>query len=144
MPYLFGINSKTTFLKTESGKLFEEFVVQATKSVKKGQPVIITGDGQIDAAAVGSTTQQVVGYSMHDGAAGVLVTVMMKAPMIIFAEIETAGLVAGPVRIGTTSPYNATSGYVLIDDASVSTTNMLGWALEGGGIGDIVRVALLQ
>lgn len=143
MPYPFGTDTKTIVLKSESHKLFQEFEVETGVTVKKGQPVYITGDGQVSPALVGTAANIMVGFSMHDGDAGELVTVMMKAHAIIFAECETAGLVAGPVRIGTTNPYNATTGYVLIDDATVTAANQIGWALEGGGDGDIVRVALL-
>lgn len=143
MPYLFGTDTKTIILKQESHKLFQEFEVEAAVSIKKGMPVYITGDGQVSPAIVSNTTQQFIGISMHDGDAGELVTVMMKAWAIIFAECETDSLAPGPVRIGSTNPYNGTTGYVLIDDASVSATNQLGWALEGGDDGDIVRVALL-
>ena len=143
MPYLFGTDTKTIILKQESHKLFQEFEVETAVSVKKGMPVYITGDGQVSPNLVTTTTQQTIGISMHDGEAGELVTVMMKAYAIIFAECETAGLVAGPVSNGTTDPYNAVTGYVLIDDAVVTSATQLGWALEGGGDGDIVRVALL-
>lgn len=143
MPYLFGTDTQTIILKQESHKLFQEFEVETGVAVKKGMPVYITGDEQVSPALNTTTTQQFIGISMHDGAAGELVTIMMKAYAIIFAEVETDSLVAGPVRIGTTDPYNATTGYVLIDDASVGATNQLGWALEGGDDGDVVRLALL-
>lgn len=143
MPYLFGTDTKTIILKQESHKLFQEFEVATGQTIYKGQPVYISGDGEVTAAGTSTTTQQVIGFSMHDGVAGELITVMMKAHAIIFAECETDSLVAGPVRIGTTAVYNATTGYVLIDDASVGATNQLGWALEGGDDGDVVRVALL-
>lgn len=143
MPATLGEVTKTLFHKTESHKLFSEFEVAATKSVKKGQPVILSGDNKVEAMGTSSTTQQVIGIAMHDGDAGDLITVMMKAYAIIFAEVETDALAAGPVRIGTTDPYNATTGYVLIDDASVTGANQIGWALQGGDDGDIVMLALL-
>lgn len=143
MPYLFGTETKTIVLKSESHKLFHEFEVEAAVTVKKGQPVYITGDGQVSPALVGTAANLMIGFSMHDGVAGELVTVMMKAYAIIFAECETAALVAGPVRIGSAAVYNATTGYVLIDDFTVTAANQIGWAIEGGGIGDVVRVALL-
>lgn len=143
MPYLFGTDTSTIVLKSESHKLFQEFEVETGQSVKKGQPVVIAGDETVQAAGIASTTQEIIGFSMHDGDAGELVTVMMKAFAILFVEVETAALVAGPVRLGTTSVYNATTGYVLIDDATVGATNQVGWAIEGGGVGDIVRLAVL-
>ena len=143
MPYLFGTDTSTIILKSESHKLFQEFEVEAAVTIVKGMPVYITGDEQVSPATTSTTTQQFIGFSMHDGAAGELVTVMMKAYAIIFAECETDSLAAGPVRIGTTNPFNATTGYVLIDDDTVGATNQLGWALEGGDDGDVVRLALL-
>jgi len=143
MPYLFGADTKTIVLKTESHKLFHEFEVEAGQEVKKGQPVIIVADEQVQPAATSSTTQQIIGFSMHDGLAGELVTVMMKAFALLFVECETDSLAAGPVRIGSAAVYNGTTGYVLIDDDTVGPTNQLGWALEGGDDGDIVRLAVL-
>ena len=143
MPYLFGETSKTTILKQENHKLFQEFEVESGQTVYKGQPVVISGDNQVQAAGISSTTQQIIGISMHDGTAGELVTIMMKAYAVIFAECETASLVAGPVRVGSSAVYNGTTGYVLIDDASVTYANQIGWAIEGGNDGDVVRVALL-
>ena len=143
MPYLFGEDTKTIILKSESHKLFQEFEVAATKEVKKGQPVVISGNEEVDAAGTASTTQQIIGFSMHDGEAGDLITVMMKAYAILFVQCETATLAAGPVRLGSTSVYNATDGYVYIDDDTVTGANQVGWALEGGGVDDVVRLAVL-
>ena len=143
MPYLFGTDTTTIVLKSESHKLFQEFEVTTGESVKKGQPVIIAADEEIQEAGTTSTTQQIIGFTMHDGDAGELVTVMMKAYAILFVECETAALAAGPVRLGSTNVYNAATGYVLIDDDTVGATNQVGWALEGGGDGDIVRLAVL-
>lgn len=143
MPYIHGSNTKTIVLKSQSHKLSEEFEVNAGQTVAKGQPVVIAGDGLVQAAGTGSTAQQIIGYSMHDGAAGELVTVIMKAHAILFMECETDSLAAGPVRLGSSAVYNSSTGYVLIDDAGVDHADQLGWALEGGDNGDVVRVALL-
>jgi len=143
MPYLFGDTTTTTILKSQSHKLSEEFEVNTSKTVYKGQPVVIAADGKVEAAGTASTTQQIIGYSLHDGTAGELVTIVLKAYAILFVECETDSLAAGPVRLGSSAVYNATTGYVLIDDASVSATNQIGWAIEGGDDGDVVRVALL-
>lgn len=143
MPYIFGDETKSKFLKLESHKLFNEFEVATGETIYQGQPVYLSGDNEVTALPTSGTTQQCIGISMHDGGEGELVTVMMKAHAIIFVECETDALAAGPVRIGTTNVYNATTGYVLIDDASVSATNMIGWAIEGGDDGDVVRLAVL-
>jgi len=143
MPYLFGTDTKTIILKSESHKLFQEFEVNTGQTVYKGQPVVIADDGIVQAAGISSTTQQIIGFSMHDGVAGELITVMMKAYAIVFAECETNALAAGPVRLGSSAVYNATTGYILIDDDTVTYATQIGWALEGGDDGDIIRVALL-
>jgi len=143
MPYQLGDTTDSTFLKLESQKLFHEFEVATGQTVYKGQPLYISDDGEVTPLGTTGTTQQCIGISMHDGEAGELVTVMMKAFAIIWAECETDSLAAGPVRIGSTGVYNATTGYVLIDDASVTHANQIGWAIEGGDDGDVVRVAIL-
>lgn len=142
MPTPFGDTTKTLFLKSESHKLFNEFEVTTGQSIKKGQPVILNAVGTVTPAGAAAAPSAVIGVSMHDGDAGELVTVMMKAYLITFAEAGTAALVAGPVKIHTTV-YNAVTGYVEVDDASVTTADICGWALDAGGDGDVIRVAWL-
>lgn len=143
MPYSVGSETKTIILKSESQKLAHEFEVEASATIVKGMPVYITGDLQVSPNTKDTTTQQTIGIALQDGTEGELVTVKMKAYAIIFVEVETDSLAAGPVRIGTTDPYNGTTGYTLIDDDTVGATNMIGWAIEGGDDGDVVRLALL-
>lgn len=107
-----------------------------------GRPAILNADGTVAPAQPESTTQMVLGIAIGSGHEGG-VTLAMKAFAIIFAECETASLIPGPVRLGSSAVYNATTGYVLIDDAGVDHTDQLGWALDGGSAGDIIRVALL-
>ena len=143
MPYQLGSETKTTFLKIESHKLMHEFEVEASVSVYPGQPVHITGDGQVSPILTSTGAIVLIGIAMQAGDAGELVTVMMtKASAIVFMEVETDSLAVGPVRTGTTDVYNATTGYNLIDDASVVEANHIGWAIEGGDDGDVVRVAV--
>jgi hypothetical protein len=144
MPYLFGTDTRTIILKSESHKLFEEFEVAAAQTVAKGQPVVISGNELVSPAGIAATTQQIIGISMHDAIAGELITVMVKGWAITFVECETALLVAGPVKLGGVATFNPLTGYVMIDDAAVSHLNQIGWAIEGGvAIGDIVRVIWL-
>lgn len=140
MPYLFGVDTKTIFLKSESHKLFQEFEVVAGTDIKRGQPLVLETVGTVDLAADGDGPDLIIGVAMQDADAGELVTCMMRAYAIIFCEWKAASSVAGAV---TYDAYNATTGYVEVDDDTVSTTNMWGWALDDGGDGDIVRVALL-
>ena len=68
---------------------------------------------------------------------GELVTVMMKAFAIVWMECATDSLVAGPVTIHANG-YNTTTGFLEVDDASVTAANMVGWALDAGDDGDLL------
>lgn len=114
-----------------------------TNRTKIGQPLVLVGDGTVEPMKIENTTQQVIGIAMQDKSETEAVTIMMKAHSVIFAECETDTLVAGPVRLGTSAVYNATTGYVLVDDATVDHNDQIGWALEGGDDGDVIKVALL-
>lgn len=140
MPYLFGTDTKTKILKSESHKLFHEFEVVAGTNIKKGNPVVLETVGTIDIAADGATPDKIIGIAMQDADAGELVTVMMRGHAIIFCEWKAAASNAGPISFDA---YNGTSGYNEVDDDSVTWANMWGWALDDGGDGDITRVVLL-
>ena len=114
-----------------------------TNNVYQSAPVKLTTDGKIEPAGAAETTINIIGSSIHNGVGGDLITVMMKAALIVWAEAGTAALNAGPVKLHTT-PFNVTTGYVSVDDASVSATNIYGWALDNAtNAGDLVRVAVL-
>lgn len=115
--------------------------VTGTNIIYKGHPVQLESDGTIRPVVAGDYRFENVGFSMHDGIDAELVTVMMKAFAIVFMECATDALLAGPVKIHANG-YNATTGYLEVDDASVTTANMLGWALDGGDDGDVIRVAV--
>lgn len=141
MPTPFGDITKTLFLKSESHKLFNEFEVTTGQAVKKGQPVILNAVGTVTPAGAAAAPHTVIGISMHDGDAGDLVTVMMKAYLITFGEAGTASLTAGPVKLWTT-PLNAVTLRVSVDDASVTAADICGWALDAGtDADDEVRIA---
>ena len=140
MPYLFGQDTSTIFLKSESHKLFQEFEVVAGTDIKRGQPLVLETVGTVDLAADGDGPNLIIGVAMQDADAGELVTCMMRGYAIIFCEWKAASSNAGAV---TYDAYNATTGYVEVDDDTVGVTNMWGWALDNGGDGDITRVVLL-
>lgn len=143
MPSSLGSVSTTLFLKSESHKLHQEFEVATGQTVYKGQPVILTTTGTVQAAAdAGANAPHVViGICIHDGAAGDLVTVRMKAQAITWGEAGTASLNAGPVLYYA---YNTTTNMVEVDDASVTAANVCGWALDAATAdGDSVRIAWL-
>lgn len=113
-----------------------------TNNVYVSQPVKLTVDGKIEPAGAAEAPINVIGQSIHKAVGGELATVAMKAYMVIFAEAGTANLNAGPVKLHST-PYNKTTGYVSVDDDTVSATNIFGWALEpAASAGDLVRVAV--
>lgn len=113
-----------------------------TNNVYVGLPVKLTADGKVEPAGAAADPKDVIGICMHNGVGGDLVTVAMKSYMVTWCEAGTASLVAGPVKLHTTV-YNTTSGYVEVDDASVTYANIFGWALDSAtNVGDTVRVAV--
>lgn len=141
MPNILGTETESVFLKEiESHKLHQEFEVQVAKSIKRGQPVILSGAGElIEPAGAGEANINIIGYAVHDGEAGDLVTVGMRAFTIIWAE-AFAAIVAGPVKYvdaGGTTKLNR------FDDDTVTAANHTGWALDDAAAqGDEIRVAL--
>jgi hypothetical protein len=136
----FGEKTSTLFLKgPEAHKLHHEFTVAATFEVKKGQPVVLTTDGEVKPAASAADANTIVGYSVHNGKAGELVTITMKPFMMVYAK-PNAALVAGPVQYGgqnTAEPEYAS--FV----AATSAAKQVGFALDAAdAANDIIRVAL--
>lgn len=99
----FGEQTKSIFLnEVEGDKLHLAF--EATTVVKKGQPVMMSGDDTIAAAtAGGADNYKVIGYSIQDGKVGDQVTVAMRGYAVIWA-MSGAALAAGPVT------YNGVNG----------------------------------
>lgn len=112
-----------------------------TNDVYLGQPVQLTDVGLIEPYLYSNDKSICIGISMHTSQGGELATVQMKAMAIVFMECGTDGLVAGPVKVHTTG-RNATTGYMEVDDASVTDANQIGWALDAGDDGDVIRVAI--
>lgn len=138
----FGEKPRTIFLKgIENHKLHQEFEVATGQTVKKGQPVILNADGTVQAAAANAAAYTIIGYSIHNGGPGELITVGMKAFTIVYAS-NSAAIDAGPVA------YNGLNADVesgLYNDFTNSTTagNIIGWALDKAtAADDIIRVAL--
>ena len=141
MPTNLGTENGATFLKeVESHKLHQEFEVNAGASIKKGQPVKLSGAGEkIEQAGVGEANINIIGYAVHDGEAGDLVTIGMRAYAIIWAEAESA-MVAGPVKY---DHYEVPTEAHRFEDGAVAADHT-GWALDDAvAIGDQIRVAVL-
>lgn len=138
----FGDKTHTIFLKgIENHKLHQEFTVATGQTVKKGQPVVLNANGTVQAAAANADAYTIIGYSIHNGAAGELITVGMKAFTIIWAS-NAAPLNAGPVAYNDMNP-DVEDG--LFNDFTNSTTagKVVGWCLDQATTADdMVRVAL--
>lgn len=118
-------------------------VVTDSNTIYQAMPVKLTTSGKIEPAGAAEAPMNVIGTSIHTAFGGDEATVSMKAHMVIWAKAGTAALNAGPVKLHTT-PFDTVSGYVQVDDASVTETNQYGWALDSAvNIGDMVMVAVL-
>lgn len=138
-----GENPKTIFLKgIENHKLHHEFAVETGNSVKKGQPVKLTATGTVVPAAADEPVENIIGHSIHNGAADELITVGMKAMGIVWAS-PNAAVDAGPVKYAglnsTDSDYNA---YAAV--GAGAATLLYGWALDQAtAADDLIRVAIV-
>lgn len=112
-----------------------------TNDIHAGQMVQLQDDGTIEPVINGNYRYESIGISMHDATGGELATIMMKAFAIVYMESATDGLLAGPVAIHSNG-FNTTTGYLEVDDNSVTAVNMVGWALDEGDNGDVIRVAI--
>tara|TARA_R110002126_G_C10371671_1_gene493460 strand:- start:307 stop:735 length:429 start_codon:yes stop_codon:yes gene_type:complete len=142
MPETLGSITKTTFLnEVENHKLHLEFEVETGQSVEQGQPLVLTATGTVQAAGAGASKHLVIGYSLHQSAAGELCTVGMRAYAVTFSEAETA-VAAGPVKY---AGFNATTVYNKYEDDAVTAADAIGWSLDAAAsAGDIIRVALMD
>jgi hypothetical protein len=119
-------------------------VVTDTNNIYISQPVKLTIDGKVEPAGAAEAPYKIIGVSVHNGVGGDLVTLAMKAYMVVWAEAGTANLNAGPVKLHTT-PFNTSTGYVSVDDNSVDGDDIYGWSLDQAvSAGDIVRVAVFS
>lgn len=116
-------------------------LVTDTNNIYRGHPGVLTADGKVEPATSSSIKQAIIGISMHNSVGGEMATFEMKAIAIVFMECATDALVAGPVALHANG-RNATTGYLEVDDSSVDHTNQLGWALDAGDDGDVIRVAI--
>lgn len=118
-------------------------VATDTNNIYTSMPAKLTTDGKVEPAGAAESPVNVIGTSIHNGIGGELVTLAMKASMLIWAKAGTASLNAGPVKLHTT-PFDTTNKMVQVDDASVTSSNLYGWALDSAtDAGDLVRVAVL-
>lgn len=137
-----GDIAKTIFLKgPESHKLHHQFAVASGVTVLEGQPVKLNATGEVQPLGGGGLNKLCIGFAVHSGTDGELVTVVMKAFAIIFASTSKA-LVTGPVQY---EGVNATDGDYMDYEAAVDADHedVVGWALDAAaGADEIIRVAL--
>jgi hypothetical protein len=139
----FGGKSKTIYLNdVEAHKLHLEFEVGAAVTVKKGQPVVLNSDGTIRPvnAALGADAAAIIGYSIHNGEVGELVTVGMRAFAVVYAEAGAVNQNAGIVFATNVAPTDPD----MVRWVSAAAGTMHGWALDQSvAVGDIIRVAVI-
>lgn len=140
-----GNETKSRFyIDPEAHKLSYSFVVEAAQEVHKGDPVVLTATGTVQAAAAAAPAYTIIGHSIHDGEAGEDVTIVMKAYTVVYAEAAADALVPGPVQLGA---WNATTGrreYAVAagaDDTAKAIVTV-GHSLDTGDNGDEIKVAL--
>ncbi len=110
-------------------------------NIKKGQLVKLTTDGKVEPLAAGDIPQKAIGIAVQEGHGGDLITVMMAAFAVVYAEAYAASHNAGVVRLAA---FNATTGYMEVDDGGTEDhTTIIGNCLDQvSADGDVVRVAL--
>lgn len=137
-----GNKTQSIFLKgPEAHKLHHEFTVADTVVIKKGQPVVLNADGEVKPADAAADASQVIGYSIHNGGEGDLVTVAMKAFIIVWA-MPNAALDGGPVKYeGMNSTDENFNSFTAVAGTEEGST--IGWALDQSTAADqMIRVAL--
>lgn len=139
-----GAQTRSIFLKeVQSHKLHQEFIVADANTVKVGQPVKLNAAGEIVPAATGEFFRNIIGFSVHNAAAGETATVGMKAFGLVWARANADAQVAGPVAYKGLSAVSGETDfgkYGAID--SIDFDDLAGWALDGGDEDDVIRVAI--
>lgn len=153
----FGQETHTIFLKgVEAHKLHHEFAVATGSTIKRGQPVVLTADGEVKPATSGEKAHKIIGVSIHNGKEKELVTVAMKAYGVVYA-MPNAAVDAGPVAYdglngsqtdpaqpGFNTATDGTTGiYSSYKAGSADGSDLAGWALDKAeDANDLIRVAI--
>lgn len=137
----FGDTTETLFLKGfEAHKLHHEFTVATGATIRKAQPVKLTAEGEVEPADTAEVSENIIGYSIHNGNAGELVTIAMKAYGIVYCR-PNAAVEAGPVQY---AGQNTTDERFPAVAAATDATTLMGWALdEAEAADDEIRLALI-
>lgn len=138
-----GIFVLNGFVVTLGGGQATISVANDTNTLYQSMPAKLTTTGKVEPAGAAESPINVIGTSIHTAFGGDEATISMKAHMVIWAKAGTSGLNAGPVKLHST-PFDTTNGYVQVDDDTVTTANLYGWALDSAvDAGDMVMVAVL-
>lgn len=107
--------------------------------VYMGAPLKLVGDGeQVTPMIAGDAFYKCIGFSMHNGSAGALITVAMRGFAVIVAQSGEASLVPGTVKVSGVDATTGQTKYV----ATSTAADVAGWAITGGDSGDEIHVVL--
>ncbi len=127
MPSTLGTPTVSTFLlEVNSHNVHLEFVVKTGVTIKKGMPVELHTNGEVQIVTPSTYETTCIGIALQDRAAGEKVTVATFGHCVIAGEAKTA-MNAGPVLYDT---YNGTTAKLSYDDTSVTAANQAGWSLD--------------
>lgn len=140
----FGDVTETLFLKGfEAHKLHHEFSVATgvgALAVRKAMPVKLNDAGEVVPATAAEPHNNIIGYSIHNGNPGELVTIALKAYGIVYCK-PNAAVIAGPVQYAGQNTLEPEYPAVV---AAANAANLMGWALdEAEGANDMIRLALI-
>lgn len=123
-----GASQATATIQTAINDMFE------------GCPVTLDTDGTvIRYNSLATQNTQVIGYAIKEAVSGELVTVALLGRAIVNA-LSADAIVPGPVAY---SSHDTTTGKMKFTDASVTITNLMGWAIDVcDGADDEMRVIL--
>lgn len=93
-----------------------------------GCPVELASDGTVIRMQPPFATADLnmIGHALREASAGEIATIIMRGAAIMNA-LSADSIVPGPVAY---SSYDATSGKMKVTDGSVTTANMIGWAID--------------
>ena len=128
---------KTIYLKgAEAHKLHEAFTVAADSEVHNGQPVKLNADGELEPAEADEVHENIIGYSIHNGKEGDIVTVAVRAYATLYV-MSAAAVSAGPVAYKGQNTTDTT--YMSVGTSAEGTA--FGWAIDKAtAANQIIRV----
>lgn len=139
----FGEKTTSIFLNdAESHKLHLAFTVADGETIRRGQPVILSGDSDTiePSAGDGSDVDSIIGYSIQDAKEKEECTIAMRGYAVVWA-LASGTVSPGPVEYAGMS---ATSGKEHYTTYKVTTAaeNTNGWAIDEGTTGSLIRIIL--